>query len=291
MDDRVPTNKECGLRAVIGTGRALWSRASSQSMIPPRNVNLAACQDAKDRFPRRSLRFFPSAGLAPPPRKIHPVVCGNERWDVSEPCNTASEAVGNRPLGGFGRPGCLSLPATPSPRGISPNSSPGVLPCPACWLVIATSPDGAPDGSPCAPGGSEMRNLAGRAGERRGCRIEEIRWDPLEPPLSVWTGLCWFAGARLWLSDLVQTVTENEKPAGRGGPGVAFGFCPWMWPSHETARCYAGVHCTKVSWPVFRRRSPPTSHTNKGRARCCTHMDSGSWNNSPSGFPRLASDL
>lgn len=48
----------------------------------------------------------------------------------------------------------------------------------------------------------------------------------LNPPLSVWTGLCWFARARLWLSDLVQTVTENEKPAGRGGPGVAFGFLP-----------------------------------------------------------------
>lgn len=64
-DDRVPTNKECGLRAVIGTGRALWSRASSQSMIPPRNVNLAACQAVKMRktdFPEGPCGSFPARG-------------------------------------------------------------------------------------------------------------------------------------------------------------------------------------------------------------------------------------
>lgn len=116
----VPTNEECGLRAVIGTGRALWSRASSQSMIPPRSVNLVACQDAKDRFPRRSLRFSQRGAGTSDSAGTHPVVCGSKRWDVPEPCSKVTEAVGNRPLGALVAPVAL-LPATPSPRGISPN--------------------------------------------------------------------------------------------------------------------------------------------------------------------------
>lgn len=195
------------------------------------------------------------------------------------------------PLGGFGRPGCLLLsPATPSPRGTSPNSSPGV---PPYWLVIATSPDGAPDGSPCAPGGSEMRNLAGRTGERRGCRIGEIRWDPLhQPPLSARAGLCWSARARLWFR---PDCYRERKAGGSRRPWGCLRLLPLdAAVPHETARCYAGVHlCEGVIWLVFRREAHPlASHTHKGYLRVLlTHMGSGSWNNSPSGFPRLACGL
>lgn len=91
------------------------------------------------------------------------------------------------------------------------------------------------------------------------------------------------------VSSRLQAVTENEKPAGRGGHGVAFGFCPWMRPSHETARCYAGVQlCEGVMAGLQEEEPTRFAHKQGAHEVLLTHMGSGSWNNSPSGFPRLA---
>lgn len=110
-------------------------------MIPPRNVNLAACQDAKDRFPSPEgpCGLLPARGWQFAIPRVLILICGkNQRWNVSEPlrCNKVSET----PLA-IGRwlavvaPGFLLPALPPSPRGLQPRSPPRELPY---WLVIAT---------------------------------------------------------------------------------------------------------------------------------------------------------
>lgn len=145
-----------------------------------------------------------------------------------------------------------------------------------------------------------MRNLAGRTGERRGCRIEEIRWDPLEQPplpqleleyalavLGAWAGL--WSHPDWWLP-------RTQKPAGRGGPGgLPSAFAPGCGgrPTRDGAmlhgRSYVVRRCCRgrSSGGAHRLRS----HTDKGAARCHSQTDSASWDRGPSGFPRLASRL
>lgn len=90
-----------------------------------------------------------------------------------------------------------------------------------------------------------MRNLAGRTGERRGCRIEEIRWDPLEqPPCHGSNLVCALAVLGAWagLWSHPDWLPRTQKPAGRGGPGGCLRLLPLdvVAVPRETARCYTG---------------------------------------------------
>lgn len=112
---------------MIGTGRALWSRASSQSMIPPRSVNLSRLSRCERQISQKVPAVCSQRGAGTSDSaETHPVVCGNERWDVSEPCRRVSEAVGNRPLGALVAPVAYS-PRHPFPQGHQPQFTPGVV--------------------------------------------------------------------------------------------------------------------------------------------------------------------
>lgn len=165
-------------------------------------------------------------------------------------------------LGAMVAPGALSLPSPLPPGAFSP--------VPSLLVGDRHFSRWRPRWIACAPGGSEMRNLAGRAGERRGVPYREIWWDSLTP--ASLPGLCWSPGPALFLVSF-RLLPRTKAGGSRRAWGFAFGFAPGV-PSHETARCYTTeAHRTKVSWPVF-RRNPPASHANKGRR---VSLTSGFW--------------
>lgn len=139
-----------------------------------------------------------------------------------------------------------------------------------------------------------MRNLAGRTGERRGYRIEEIRWDPLGSPASSnWIVLSGCLGQTMVSSRL---VAEDAKAGGSRRPGgLPSAFAPGCGgrPTRDGAMLHGRSYIVRR---CCRGRSsggahPLRTHTNKGPARCHSQMDSASWDRGPSGFPRLASRL
>lgn len=67
-------------------------------------------------------------------------------------------------------------------------------------------------------------------------------------------------------SRLLPRTKSRRVEAALGLPSA---LCPWMRPFHETARCYAGIHCTKVMAGL--QEAEPTYFAHKQGVREVLH--------------------
>lgn len=203
-----------------------------------------------------------------------------ERWDVSEPCQQRwARPVGNRPLVGYGRPEFPHSPPNPFfAQGRQPHSPPSVLPY---WLVIATSPDGAPDGSPARLG--EARCEISRGGQAKGGVGAVLK--RLGGITFTLVGLIWFVLAARASSGLVQTLAEEESRRVEAALGLPSALpldvaiprdgAMLQWTLYEGAGRSSGV----VRPPRPRTRGTGCGVTRKWTSlrRTELHRDSRSW--------------